>query len=117
MLFLARVDTFDSDGKADAANSFSSVGYSPIAIVTFLVAGSLLMAVAWGAGFRRHRPGLPLAGCCSAAISATCHRPVDDVDAATLPVKWGVVETEGAVGHCCFTSHEVTLPDPKRLFL
>lgn len=116
MLFLARVDTFDSDGNIDTANSFSSVGYSPIAIVTFLVVGSCLLMMAYYAGFRKYKPGLPLAGPCSAAISAACHRPVDDVNAANLPVKWGVIENEGIIGHCCFTSHEVLLPNPKRLY-
>ena len=116
VLFLARVETFDSDGNIDSVNSFSSVGYSPIAIVTFLIIGSSLVIVAYGAGFRSYKPGLPLIGPCSAAISASCHRPDDDVDAANLPVKWGVVETEGSVGHCCFTSHEVLLPNTNRLY-
>ena len=116
VLFLARVDTFDSDGKIDSANSFSSVGYSPIAIVAFLIFGSSLVIVAYRAGFRTYKAGLPVLGPCSAAISASCHRPVDDVDAAILPVKWGVVETDGSVGHCCFTSHEVLLPNTNRRY-
>ena len=113
-LFLARVDTFDSDGKVDKTNSFSSVGYSPIAIVTVLVIGGLSVIVAYSAGFRKYKPGLTLAGPCSAAISAACHRPSEDVDAANVPVKWGVVKTEGYVGHCCFTSQEVFLPNENR---
>ena len=116
VLFLARVDIFDSDGSIDLANSFSSVGYSPITIVTFLVMGSYLVIVVYSAGFRTYKPGLPVLGPCSAAISASCHRPIDDTDVATLPVKWGVVETEGPAGHCCFTSYKVSLPDTKRLY-
>ena len=116
ILFLARVDTFDSDGNIDSANSFSSIGYSPIATVTFLIFGSSLVLVASGAGYRTYQPGLPVLGPCSAAISASCHRPVDDVDGANLPVKWGVVETEGSIGHCCFTSQEVLLPNTNRLY-
>ena len=116
ILSLARVNTVDSDGNIDSANSFSSVGYSPIAIVTFLIIGTSLVIVAYSAGFRRYEPGLPVLGPCSAAISASCHRPVNDVDAASLPVKWGVVETEGPVEHCCFTSHEVSLPNTNTLY-
>ena len=115
-VFLARVDTFDANGNVDTANTFSSVGYSPIAIVTVLVLGSCMVIVAYSAGFRRYKPGLPLAGPCSAAISATCHRPVDDVDAANLLVRWGVVRTESLLGHCCFTSHKISFPNPNRLY-
>ena len=39
-------------------------------------------------------PGLPSLGAFSAAISVSCHRRVDDADAANLPLNWGVVETE-----------------------
>ena len=70
----------------------------------------------YGAGFRTYEPGVPVLDPCSAAPSASCHRPVDDVDAAKLPVKWGVVETEGPVGHCCFTSHKVSSPNTNRLY-
>ena len=47
-----------------------------------------------------------VAGSCSVAISAACHRPKDDIDAAYLPVSWGEVspESEDAVGHATFTS-------------
>lgn len=116
ILFLARVDTFDSDGTIDSANSFSSVGYSPIVIVTFLILSSSLVIAAYYARFRTYKPGIPMLGPCSAAISASCHRPVDDVDAANWPVQWGAVKTEGSVGHCCFTSHDVSLPDINRLY-
>ena len=66
-------------------------------------------------GFRRQE-GMPLAGSCSAAISAACYRPEEDVDAATKPVMWGVVSSDKGVGHCCFTSFEVTRPIPGELY-
>ena len=53
---------------------------------------------------------MSLAGSCSAAISAACYRPEEDVDAAIKPVMWGVVSSEDDVGHCCFTSLEVSPP-------
>lgn len=56
----------------------------------------------------------PLASTCSAAISAACHRPAEDVDAHLFPVRWGDVgEYEDTVlddvsaarpHHCCFTT-------------
>ena len=41
---------------------------------------------------------MPIAGPCSAAISAACHRPEEDVDAATKPVMWGTVSSDDVVG-------------------
>lgn len=55
---------------------------------------------------------MPMVSSCSAAISAACHSPKEDVDVARLPVLWGVVgdPQEGQVGHCCFTSLEASPP-------
>jgi hypothetical protein len=89
-----------------------SLGYSCIAILCALILGSLLVLFGILNGFRRFRPGIPVAGSCSAAISAACHPSPKDTSAAFKPVKWGAVE-EGAgdsVGHCSFSSLEVTKP-------
>lgn len=111
-LFLARVASFDSDGEEDISESFTTVGYSCIAIITVIILGAIVIALGILNGFRKYRPGMPLVGSCSAAISAACHRPSEDIDAAILPVLWGSVSghEEGAVGHCCFTSFEVSPP-------
>lgn len=63
-------------------------------------------------GLRRFKGNMPVAGSCSVAIAAACHRPREDVDAAFLPVQWGEVvsvsRNDGEeVGHCCFTSLDV----------
>lgn len=55
-------------------------------------------------------------GSSSAAISAACHRPETDVDAAVLPVRWGSVRVERPVGHCCFTSFEYSFPQEGKLY-
>ena len=75
-----------------------------------ILLGGLLLISLNLIGFRKYPDGLPLAGTCSAAISAACHRPEDDVNAAEKPVMWGVVDSDDTVGHCCFTSQEVTAP-------
>ena len=62
---------------------------------------------------------MPVAGSCSVAIAAACHRPKDDVDAAYLPVGWGEVnkeDPEDEVYHCCFTSTEVRDLVPGRMY-
>lgn len=117
-LFLARVANFRSDGQEDTEESISTVGYSCIAIITVIILGAIVVALGILNGFRKYRPGMPLVGSCSAAISAACHRPKEDIDAATLPVLWGAVSGQGEdeVGHCCFTSFEATPPVEGNLY-
>ena len=109
-LFLARVNTYDSNGMKLDDESFATVGYSPIGMITVVLLGSLLLIFLNLIGFRRYHDGLPLAGTCSAAISAACHRPEDDIHAASKPVMWGDVDRDDNVGHCCFTSQAITAP-------
>ena len=54
--------------------------------------------------------GIPLAASCSAAISAACHPPLDDTDAAFEKVRCGDVGIKNSVRHCTFTSYSVTTP-------
>ena len=61
--------------------------------------------------FRRLPSGMPLVSTCSVAISAACHRPVEDVDAHLLPVQWGVVTADDEkVGRCAFTTLRTVHP-------
>ena len=116
-LFLARAAAFSFDGK-EITRTISTVGYSCIAIITVIILGTVVVVIGILNGFRKYRPGMPLVGSCSAAISAACHRPREDVDAATLPLLWGVVsdQDEGAVGHCSFTSFKASLPVQGKLY-
>ncbi len=115
-IFLARVDALDSAGLEVASGSISTCGYSPIAIIFVLILGFIVVLVGIANGFRKARVGMPLAGSCSAAISAACHPPKADKDASVKRVMWGVV-AEGSsnspnhsVGHCSFTSFEAAAP-------
>jgi hypothetical protein len=51
-------------------------------------------------------------------LAAASHRPVGDVDAAVLPIRWGEATEMGDadVGHCCFTSQEVVTVVPGRKY-
>ena len=115
-IFLARVNKLDPFNRKILSLSISTCGYSPIAIILVIILGSIVVLVGLGNGCRKGRTGMPLAGSCSAAISAACHPPKTDVDASLKRVMWGVV-TEGSssnsdksVGHCSFTSFEVEAP-------
>ncbi|MCJ1428446.1 hypothetical protein MMC29_006356 [Sticta canariensis] len=110
-IFLVRVAVEDNFvGHGWREEIVSKCGYSPIAIITVIPLGVLLLLVLVVNGFRKCKEGMPLAGSCSAAISAACHRPKGDLDAAVLPVLWGAVSIEGRIGHCCFTSFDVSTP-------
>jgi len=118
-IFLARVTVWFKDAQTEKSTA-SAVGYSPAPILCTILLATCMLIVAAGMGFRKLPGSIPIAGSCSVALAAAAHRPESDVDAAVLPVKWGVVrESEGAddvVGHCCFTSEEVTEPQEGRLY-
>ena len=95
--------------------TLSTIGYSCITIITVIFLGTVVMLLGLLNGFRRHQ-GMPVAGSCSAAISTAYHRPEEDVNAANKPVMWDVVSSKNGVGHCCFTSFEVSQPVPGKLY-
>ena len=110
-LFLARVDVYTRDDKKDPDESVSTIGYSCLPLLVVIILGSGTVLAGIFNGFRRYKPGIPLAGSCSAAISAACHLPEEDVHASEKPVLWGVVSmNEGGVGHCSFTSLNAEAP-------
>ena len=80
-LFLANVNVFFPSGELDCLNSIATIGHSVVPLLFVLILGSVTVAVGFLNGRRRYRPGIPLAGSCSAAISAACHAPDEDVDA------------------------------------
>lgn len=109
-VFLALVNVYDDDGEYDEDLSVVTVGFSCIAILTCLIVGTIAILGGFINGFRKYPAGIPVVGSCSAAISAACHPPQNDLSAYLLPVKWGVVGQGEEVGHCSFTSFEVTEP-------
>ena len=116
-LFLARIDKDNVDGRETPFYSVGSdMGYSRLAFLTPLFLGSVVVILGILNCCRSYRPGIPLVGSCSAAISAACHRPKEDEDAADKPLMWGVVSMRDGVGYCCFTSFEVRTPIEDELY-
>ncbi|KAI9836725.1 MAG: hypothetical protein M1837_003257 [Sclerophora amabilis] len=111
-IYLVLINWVDFGGADVPDWRISSCGFSNLAIILTLAFGSTLLIVGIGLGFRRYQSGMPLASSCSAAISAACHPPSGDVDAARKPVKWGAIEHNGPSAHCTFTSKEVNFPFP-----
>lgn len=80
-----------------------------------------MLFTAIGVGSRKFASSMPVAGSCSVAISAACHKPKEDVDAAFLAVSWGAtaprdLDSKEEVGHCCFTTEETFALVPGRLY-
>ncbi|KAL8727544.1 MAG: hypothetical protein Q9166_005949, partial [cf. Caloplaca sp. 2 TL-2023] len=115
-IFVVKLDVLDQTRNLQADKSILTCGYSPGAIVLAIIFCTLIILGAGLLGLRKYPQGMPLAATCSAAISAACHRPDDDVDAAVLSLQWGVVSTKDGVGHCCFSSKPVEPPVPGRVY-
>ena len=100
-IFLLLIGAYDVDDFKVDWGSFTTCGYSPIAILTSILVGSLTLIVGLLNGFRRYpATSMPLVASCSAAISAACHPPHTDSEAHLKAVGWGVCnredeETEG----------------------
>ena len=121
-IFLARVNVIDSTEVEVPKVGVSTCGYSPMAMIIVIILGSIIVLLGICFGFRKAGGGIPLAGSCSAAISAACHPPEADVNASLKRVMWGVVaedsfQHEGeSVGHCSFTSSKVEAPVVGKLY-
>ncbi len=115
--FSVQIGILDSARDILNEGTISSCGYSPEAIILTMVVGSIIVLGTLATAARRYPPGMPLASTCSAAISAACHRPPNDVDAAVLPVQWGVVSTKNGIGHCSFSSQLVGPLIPGRTYV
>ena len=120
-LFFVLILIYKKDIHVRAATSVR-LGYSCIAIIFTIILGCVVVLTCVLLGCRKYRADMPLASICSAAISAACHQPREDGDAAELPLMWGVTATAamtdevpgspgvGQAGHCCFTSFPVSPP-------
>ena len=127
-IFLARIDAYDPRQQIELSHaaresgkpqgSISTCGYSVLATLLSIIVGTLMLLALCVAGRRKLDGKMPLVGSCSLAISAACHRPPGDQDAAFKPVQWGAVkhETDQGPGHCCFTTYNVEPPIPGQLY-
>ena len=111
-LFVVRVAVRDQRQLLPPGYIISTCGYSPGAIALTMIVGGVIVLASIVTGLRKYPTGMPLSATCSGAISAACHPPADDVDAAVLPLQWGVVSIQDGVGHCSFSSRLVAPPIP-----
>jgi hypothetical protein len=116
-LFLVRQEVRTRDGKL-YPESTCACGYSVSSLIAFTLTLFTLLIVVLYLLARELNVNLPPARHCSLVISAACHPPEDEVDAHLGEVRWGVTEvaTEESVGHCTFTSREVTSVQPGGMY-
>lgn len=106
-LYMVRVAVRNPGTRFMDDTLISTCAYSPGPIMITLIVATVYVFSVAALGLRRYPTGMPLSATCSGAISAACHPPADDVDAALLPVQWGVVSLEDGLGHCSFSSKKV----------
>ncbi|KAE8418405.1 hypothetical protein BDV36DRAFT_308758 [Aspergillus pseudocaelatus] len=122
---------YGTDGQPLYGNKVSSVGASALPVFIAALVGVFLFLFLLSLAFRRLKSTIPLAGSCSAAISAACHPP-EDVCTATvahgelfwgettgLPPDWVDDQSDGCdlpKGHCSFTPLDARLPSLDKLY-
>lgn len=89
--FLTIVEACGNIGKPDpsSTNNLSTCGHAPVVILSTLIVGSLALGLGIALDCRKYKPGIPLAGSCSAAISAACHPPLGDDRASEKAIVLG----------------------------
>jgi hypothetical protein len=122
-IFLVAIDYYDIFGAPSTFDRghMKTCGYSPIAIITVIIFGAFMVIAIIAFGFVPYKQGMPLAGSSSMAISAACHLDkrleVDGPTAAVEKVQWGVTTMgDDGVGHCSFSTGDVTAPVTGQLY-
>ncbi|OAX82872.1 hypothetical protein ACJ72_02769 [Emergomyces africanus] len=90
-LFYVQEIPFYADGRLADSFTVSALGFSSVPMIIAVTLGSIMLIAVFGLSLRRFGSRMPLAANCSAGISAACHPPENDKDAAFEPVMWGEV--------------------------
>ncbi|KAJ5127619.1 hypothetical protein N7448_008398 [Penicillium atrosanguineum] len=130
-LYYVLVISYNVQGEADYRLEVSSLGYSPLPVFLSILVSSLLVFLMILLSCKRLKSNMPLAGACSAAISAACHPPRgENLGIAALgPIRWGqTTEPPNYVidhaddtidddkGHCSFTALDTVNPTLTTLY-
>ena len=111
MLFLVQLDIHNVNGEVRQV--ISTQYYSPFAMFLAVpLAAVILVVLIIVASFKRYPAGAPLAGCCSASISAACQPGQErfEEELSYTKLKWGVVDTSTTrndIGHATFSNVDV----------
>lgn len=109
----------DNNITGSTMSSNFTCGCSPLAIILVIIVALLMATFAVFVGLKQFKTGMPLAGSCSAAISAACHHlPGSEKTAVTdAPLQWGVMGvTADGLAHYGFSSSQVEAPQDGVLY-
>lgn len=90
--FFVAIIPFDIREKSEGSYRAFSCGYSPMAIILAISVGGLMILAILCLGMRGFKSDIPIAGSCSAAISAACH-PLAGKGHELRAVQWGEIQT------------------------
>ena len=90
-LFYVRVNLYDGKSNTFPRLTSTHIGGHQLLLICAIIVGSLTVITLLGPSVKPFRSVIPLAGSCSAGISAACHPPEYDVDAATEHIIWGQI--------------------------
>jgi len=104
-----RMNVYSIQGKYSAADSFATVIASFDGAISASVWALALMLILHGMALRRLRTeNMPFMAGNSLAISAACHPPKNDTDAASKPVAYGAFyDMDNSTTRAGFTSYNV----------
>ncbi|GIZ44544.1 hypothetical protein CKM354_000774000 [Cercospora kikuchii] len=108
-LFFIKLEVMDPSGnlrqpEKDENGLYGASGYTGVAfsggaaMIALIIWIVMILALIFYSD-RKVDTRIPLAGSCSLAISAACHRPRSDVNAALLPVQYGIFAESDETGH------------------
>ncbi|CAK1366679.1 unnamed protein product [Cercospora beticola] len=88
------VASAENTGNDDYSAGFTGCAYSPGAALAALALWIAFITTLIFYSVKRLHPGIPVAASCSRALSAASHCPRTDMDAATLPLQYGIFAEE-----------------------
>ena len=92
-------------------SDYTTCGWSPAGVVSVIAVGVVMVLFLIVSGCRRLTSTMPVAGSCSAAISAACHPVPYDEMACLEKLQWGATgDEDDEKGHCSFSTGEVHIP-------
>ncbi|KAK4234231.1 hypothetical protein C8A03DRAFT_38010 [Achaetomium macrosporum] len=117
-IFLVFVEVYqdsvdESKGAREPAFNYTTCGWSPAGVLSVIAVGIVMVGFLLASGSRKLSSGvMPVAGSCSAGVSAACHAVPYDEMACVEPLRWGATcyEEDEKKGHCSFSSAEVDTP-------
>ncbi|CAG7928561.1 unnamed protein product [Penicillium olsonii] len=113
-LFYVQVLPYDMNANPVPSQIMVTCGVSTVPLVLGILLAVFIFLCVAVISFRKFQDSkMPLALGMSVVVSAACHPPSDDLDAAYKPVQWGVIEADPDAPflHCTFTSQNVMEPE------